>query len=210
MNSDAELDAALGRQAGIALDQALLHFDRAAHGIDHAAEFDEAAVAGALDDAPIMRGDGGVDQIAAQPPEPRQRAVLVGAGEPAVADHVGDQNRRDFPGFAHGEPPSISRLAQRPGQIRLSLAGGLLKEGELQANGQMRLRVESGVVRRSAPGTSHLRYLSFAARTCLLKASDKKPLLTSPKPRKCSGTRGPLFRITRTAQILLRKFGGTS
>ena len=47
---------------------AVLHFDRAAHRVDHAAELDEAAVAGALDDAPVMRGDGGIDQIAAQRP----------------------------------------------------------------------------------------------------------------------------------------------
>ena len=98
MNADAELDAALGRHAGVALDHAVLHLDRAAHRVDHAAELDEAAVAGALDDAPVMRGDGGIDQIAAQPPEPRQRAILVRAGEPAVADDVGDQDRRDFPG----------------------------------------------------------------------------------------------------------------
>ena len=115
MNADAELDAALGRQAGVALDQALLHFDGAAHGVDHAAELDENAVAGALDDAPMVRVDGGIDQIAAQPPEPRQGAILVRAGEPAVADHIRDQNRRDFSGLAHssGSPalrrPSISR-----------------------------------------------------------------------------------------------------
>ena len=59
MNADAELDAALGRHAGVALDEAVLHLDGAAHGVDHAAELDEAAVAGALDDAPVMRGDGG-------------------------------------------------------------------------------------------------------------------------------------------------------
>jgi hypothetical protein len=40
-----------------------------------------------------MHSDGGVDQIAAQPPKPGQRAALVGASEPAVADHVGDQDR---------------------------------------------------------------------------------------------------------------------
>ena len=51
--------------------EAVLHLDRAAHRVDHAAKLDQAAVAGALDDAPVMRGDGGIDQIAAQPPEPR-------------------------------------------------------------------------------------------------------------------------------------------
>ena len=94
----------LRRHSGVALDHAVLHLDRAAHGVDHAAKLDEDAVAGALDDAAMMGGDGGIDQVAAQTPEPRQRTVLVGAGEPAVADHVGDQDRRDFPGLAHGAP----------------------------------------------------------------------------------------------------------
>ena len=57
MNADAEFDAPLGRHAGVALDHAVLHFDRAAHRVDDAAELDDAAVAGALDDAPVMRGD---------------------------------------------------------------------------------------------------------------------------------------------------------
>ena len=114
MDADAELDAALRRHARVALDEAILHLDRAAHGVDHAAEFDEAPVAGALDYAPVMRGDGGIDQVAAQPPEARQGAVLVGARKPGVADNVGHQDRRDFPGLAHGGPPSPRRLARRP------------------------------------------------------------------------------------------------
>ena len=38
--------------------------------------------------------------------QPRERALLVRAREPAVADDVGDQDRRDFPGLAHGAPPA--------------------------------------------------------------------------------------------------------
>ena len=102
MNADAELDAAIVRHAGVALDHAVLHLDRAAHRVDDAAKFDEAAVAGALDDAPAMRGDGRINQIAAQRPEPRQRSLLVRAGEPAVADDIGDQDRSDLPRFRHG------------------------------------------------------------------------------------------------------------
>ena len=104
MNADAELDASLGRQAGVALDHAVLHLDRAAHRVDHAAEFDETAVAGALDDAPMMHRDRGINQIAAQRSQPRERAILVRAGQPTVADDIGDQDRCDFPGFAHGAP----------------------------------------------------------------------------------------------------------
>jgi hypothetical protein len=52
MNADAEFDAALGRQASVAFDEADLHLDPATHCVDHAAELDKDAVAGALDDAP--------------------------------------------------------------------------------------------------------------------------------------------------------------
>ena len=53
---------------GVALDEAGHHLDCAAHGVDHAAELDEAPVAGALHHAPVMNGDGGIDQIASERP----------------------------------------------------------------------------------------------------------------------------------------------
>jgi hypothetical protein len=65
VNADAKHDAALRRQPGVALNEAVLHLDGAAHRVDHAAKLEEAAVAGAFDDTPAMRGDGGIDQIAA-------------------------------------------------------------------------------------------------------------------------------------------------
>ncbi len=88
--------------AGVALDHGVLDFDRAAHRVDHAAELDDAAVASALDHAAVMDSDGRVDQIAAERPQPRQNAVLVRSGEPAVADNIGDQDRSDLAGLAHG------------------------------------------------------------------------------------------------------------
>ena len=42
-----------------------------------------AAVAGALDDASVVHGDGRIDQVAAERPQPRQNPVLVRSGEPA-------------------------------------------------------------------------------------------------------------------------------
>ena len=110
MNADPELDAALGRHASVALDHARLHLDRAAHRVDDAAELDDAAVPGALDDAPTVGGDGGVDQVAAEPPQPRKGAVLVRPGEPAVADHVGDQDCREFPGLGHSSGTPAKRM----------------------------------------------------------------------------------------------------
>jgi len=65
MNADAEFDAALGGQAGVALDHGGLHLDGAAHSVDHAAKLDKNAVARALDDAPVMQGDGRIEQVAA-------------------------------------------------------------------------------------------------------------------------------------------------
>ena len=97
MDADAELDTALGRKASIALYHAVLHLDGAAHSVDHAAEFDETAVTGALDHAAMMHGDGRIDQIAPEHPQPCQRAVLVGAGKPAVSGYICCQYRREFP-----------------------------------------------------------------------------------------------------------------
>jgi hypothetical protein len=87
--------------ARVALDHGVLHFDRATDRVDHAAEFDDAAVACSLDDAAAVHGDGGIDRVAAQRPEPRQDALLVGAGETGVSHHVGRQDRRKFPRLGH-------------------------------------------------------------------------------------------------------------
>jgi hypothetical protein len=44
------------------------HLDGAAHSVDYAAELNETSVAGALDHAPVMHGDGRIDQIASESP----------------------------------------------------------------------------------------------------------------------------------------------
>ena len=46
MDADAELNPAILRDAGVALDHAGLHLDRAAHGVDHTPKLNEAAIAG--------------------------------------------------------------------------------------------------------------------------------------------------------------------
>ena len=72
------------------------------HCVDHAAEFDDAAVARALDDAAVMHGDGRIDQVAAQRPKPSEDPIFVRTRKPRVADHVGHQDRGQFSGLAHG------------------------------------------------------------------------------------------------------------
>ncbi len=83
MNADAKFDPPLRRHPGVALDEAGLHFDGAARRVDHTAEFDDRAVASALDDAAMMGGDSGLDEIAPQRAKAGKRPVLVDAGEPA-------------------------------------------------------------------------------------------------------------------------------
>ena len=62
--------------------------DRALHGVDDAPELHERAVAHQLDRAPVMRGDGRLDQVVAQGLEPGVRAGLVGAHKARIANHV--------------------------------------------------------------------------------------------------------------------------
>ena len=66
MNADPKFDAAILRHACVALDHGVLHFDGAAHRIDHAAKLDKRPIAGALEYTPVVYGDGRIDEIAAQ------------------------------------------------------------------------------------------------------------------------------------------------
>jgi hypothetical protein len=102
------------RNAGVAADHACLHFDGAANGFHHAMEFDERSIAGALHDASVMGGDGGIDEVAAQPPEPRQGPLLVRAGQPAEADHVGGEDRCKLPALGHSSRPRSRKATSAP------------------------------------------------------------------------------------------------
>ena len=69
-----------------------------------------------------MGVDGGIDEIAPQAPEPRQRAILVRAGEARVADDIRDQNRRDFPGSRHGALSGAVQTSMKTGLSREPLS----------------------------------------------------------------------------------------
>ena len=49
-----------------------------------------------------MRGDDRVDQVAAKGPKASEDSILVRARKPRIADDVSYQDRREFPGLAHG------------------------------------------------------------------------------------------------------------
>jgi hypothetical protein len=100
--ADPKFDALVGRDLGVALDHRPLDFNGAIHCVDDAAEFDNAAVACALDDAPMMHRDGRVDQVAAKGPKASKNSIFVASGQARVADDVGDQDGGQFSGLAHG------------------------------------------------------------------------------------------------------------
>ena len=105
VDADPKFDALVRRDSSVALDHRPLDFNGAVHGVYDAAELDDAAVAGALDDAPMVDRDGRIDQVASERPQPRQNPVLVGSGKPRIADDVGHQDRRDFARLPHGAMP---------------------------------------------------------------------------------------------------------
>jgi len=75
MNGNSKFYAPLRRQAGVALHHVILHLNGAAHGADDAAKLDEVSVTGTLDDTAMMRGDSGIDEVAAQAPAATKRGL---------------------------------------------------------------------------------------------------------------------------------------
>ena len=126
MDADAKLDALVqARQPPLRSIMAVLDFDGAAHSVDDTAKLDDRAVAGALDDAAVVHGDGGVDKVAAKRSKARQRPVLVGSCKPRVADDVRNQDRRELSGLAHGATPP--RPCQPFRVVRAKPLGGIAK-----------------------------------------------------------------------------------
>ena len=128
MDADPKFDALVGRDPGIALDHRPLDFNGAVHCVDDTPELDNCAIAGALDDAAVVHGDGRVDQVAAQRPEPRKNPVLVGPGKPRIADDVGHQDRRELCEFRPRRyaAATVSAVSGRPGKA----SGGIAKTRE--------------------------------------------------------------------------------
>jgi hypothetical protein len=57
-----------------------------------------------VEDAAMMQGNGGFDQIAPECAQPRKRPLLVGTGKLAVSNPIGRKNGWEFPGVRHGRP----------------------------------------------------------------------------------------------------------
>jgi hypothetical protein len=104
MDADAELDALFGRDLGVAFDHRSLEFNGAVHCVDDAAELDDRAIAGALDDAAVIHRNSRIDQVAPKGTKPSEDSILVRARKPGIADDVGHQDRGEFPTLAHRCP----------------------------------------------------------------------------------------------------------
>jgi hypothetical protein len=85
----------------VALGHRLLHFDRAAHGIDDARKLHQHAVAGGLDDAAVVLGDFRIEELAAQRFEAFERAFFVRSHQPRITRYIGDEDRGETAGLAH-------------------------------------------------------------------------------------------------------------
>jgi len=128
-----------------------LQLDRAAHGVDHAAELDNEAVAHALDHPPAVDGDRRVDEVAAKRSESSERALLVGGDQPAIADDVGGEDRGNFSRLGHRAPQPRRRLARRRGLRRIPLARNLIHKGTVKAGDS---RARFGIIRRKTRSRS--------------------------------------------------------
>jgi hypothetical protein len=119
MKPDAEGLAAIGGRAGVALDHAALQLDGRAYRLDGTAELDQHAVTHRLDDAAVEALDHRRHQLGEMGTQIDQRALLVGAHQPAVAVDVGDQDGREAPVGGRGlhrpvcQPPAARCAAGR-------------------------------------------------------------------------------------------------
>jgi hypothetical protein len=101
VDADPELDAAFGRQAGVALHEATLNLDGTADRFNHTPEFNDNTVAGSFDDPAAVNGDRWINQVAAERPQAREDPILIRSCEPTESHDVRDQDRCDFAGLAH-------------------------------------------------------------------------------------------------------------
>ena len=93
VDSHAKLDATFRGKACVAFGHRVLQLEGAAHRVNDTAELHDAPIPSALHDAPVMDGDGGINEIAAKRPQPGENPLLVGAGEPRITDDVCDPSR---------------------------------------------------------------------------------------------------------------------
>jgi hypothetical protein len=91
---DAEDDALILGDTGVAVDHRPLDLDRAADRIDNARKLDQHAVASGLDDAAAMPADLRIDKLAAMGLQTLERALLIRSHQPRIARGIGGEDCR--------------------------------------------------------------------------------------------------------------------
>ena len=97
VDTNAEANAPVSRLIAVIDRHLLLYLDRATHRAIDAVERDQQRVATGLHHSAAVLADGRVDQSAAQRAQTTQRASIVQADQPAVADHVGIDDSNQLP-----------------------------------------------------------------------------------------------------------------
>jgi hypothetical protein len=94
VDPDAKRDAfVLGRRS-VAVDHRALDLGGTSDCIEDAQEFHQHAVAGGLDDAPVMLPDFRIDKLATMRLQAIEGALLIRSHQPRVAGHIRGQDRR--------------------------------------------------------------------------------------------------------------------
>jgi hypothetical protein len=107
VNANAEQNLPFQREPGIALNHAVLHFNRTTDGVHNAAKLDQNAIAATFDDTAVMDGDRRINKISTETTKARYGALFIGSGKTAKTGDIRREYRREFAGFAHPDagPP---------------------------------------------------------------------------------------------------------
>ena len=116
VHTDPEFDPLVQRNVGIALGHRVLDSHGGADGLHSAGVFYENSVSGRLDDAAMIIGDVGIDDLTPNGFNSAKRSTLILAHQPAVADHVCDQDRCKSAlrvHLMHSRPPLSARQGRQ-------------------------------------------------------------------------------------------------
>ncbi len=117
VHADPEFDPLVHRNVRIALGYRALDSHGGANGLHSAGVFYENSVSGRLDDAAVILGDVGIDDLTPNGFNSAKCATLILAHQPAVADHICHQDRRK-PALGVHLMHSRSPLSARQGRQR--------------------------------------------------------------------------------------------
>ena len=113
VNADAKFDPLVLRYIDILFSHVVLNLDGAAYRIHDAAELNESAVPGVLDDASVMLSDFGIEKRLSERFQLRQRAFFIDPYQAARARDIRRQNSRQSPVYVHvaqDAPPGLGEI----------------------------------------------------------------------------------------------------